>query len=248
MARIIIFFFLTITGCVNFGAPEAPYPAPPTEKWVSADRDGIAAMDIGLLTRATEYYNKQQSAGDDWADQAQGCLNRVDDFNDAAGSLGFQPAFLAGISLKESMCADIEGTTDDHGYMQIASVSRAHQLCAKDALGIEIDKLDYKRSDEHNIMLGTCVIDEYERRLGSRALGLYAYRHGVQGTRDASRNGRTPVSELSGDHTYKTMASIAFMAMLLDGEDPPTRIARLTHTHIPGWYPAGDLKLVQIAP
>lgn len=236
------------------------------------DRDEPAYVDIvrtsrgqldrfhrDILPHVVEEYN-QYVDSERWRRGAERCMTFLEQFEEVERLTLYPKEFIAGVALHESDGCR-QGASDwagGRGLMQITNIDRTrHVVPVGQMLNIPTSEVDYRRNTLHNLLVGVMVLDDYERRLGSRPHGMLAYNEGVGGVRrDARETGWSPGEELpsvtemrpnlrySGGmkprvYVPRVLATVVMMDRRMNGNEL-TQLDRIRPGDIPGWNPADD--------
>ena len=244
------------------GADDASTPAPGTPAYVEKVRNArarIAPFTEDILPGVRTEYNTYVGSSV-WRERAMNCLRSMEQFKKAERLTLFPAELLAGIALHESAGCNM-GARDrmgGRGWMQLTHISLVrHVAPAARMLGVDRSEMRYQTDVEHNLLTGVMVLDDYERKMGSRPLGLLAYNMGTGGVRRAMvRTGwsageeRPTIVEMRGVlrndarakprvYVQKVLATAVMMRRVANG-DPLTPLKRLSPNDVPGWDPRED--------
>lgn len=228
---------------------------------IRAEREKLGAMEESLLPKITEQYNLELSENSGWEDWAQNCLTYRDVFEEVEYLTGYPAAFVAGFAMHESAGCKMNASdwAGGRGFMQLTKIDKnRHVYPAAEMLNIERSQVRYNTDPLHNLLVGICVLDDYERRLGSRPHGMLAYNMGVGGVRKYARKTGWKKSTLPEIvvmkphlrydkkakpriYVQKIAAAVIFMDKTLRGELIERKEdGYFTSDDIPGWDPAND--------
>lgn len=269
MARLLLLtaWLLTLVSCSantsDGGAedadsdPESSIPA--YVETIRTARAKIRPMRPSLLQKVTEEYNLS-IARNDWPVWAERCLEYREVFEEAHELTLYPTALIAGIAMHESAGCSMSASdwAGGRGFMQLTHIEeRRHVDPIATMLGLKRDEVHYHTEPLHNVLVGIAVLDDYERRLGSRPHGLLAYNMGVGGVRKAARkagwrSGLFPEIVTMKPHlrydekmkprvyVQRILASIIMMDRALTGVPIERQQTRFALDDIPGWNPAYD--------
>lgn len=266
--QLLFFLLFILLGCSERQAPAeqelsaTEYPA--HIKTIREARKDIAPMKPSLLRKITEEYNLHLKEAAGWQTWAERCLEYREDFEQVEYLTAYPSALIAGFAMHESGGCDMSASdwAGGRGFMQLTHIDkRKHVGCAGSILGVKRSEVDYEHEPLHNLLVGVCVLDDYERRLGSRPHGILAYNMGVGGVRKHAKlagwSGRDTPPEivimkphLRYDSKMKPrvyVQRIAAAAIMMDKALRGEAIVRkddgyFTLADIPGWNPAEDGK------
>ena len=226
---------------------------------VRAERSKLRGFSKDILPHVLEEYNTYVGNGA-WRTGAERCLQQMEMFRRAESMTLYPAALIAGIALHESEGCNMaaKDRMGGRGWMQLTNISVSrHVRPAAIMLHLPMTAMEHKTNPEHNMLVGIMVLDDYERRLGSRAHGLLTYNEGAGGVRrDAREAGwkrgkRLPsVTDLRPWLAYtggmkprvyvpRVLACVVMMTRALKGE-PLVRLDRVQPEDIPGWDPRND--------
>jgi hypothetical protein len=226
---------------------------------VRAARARIASFNEDILPHVAREYNAYVRA-ETWRRRANNCFKHMEQFREAERLTLYPAELLAGIALHESAGCNM-GARDaagGRGWMQLTHITPSlHLRPAAQMLRLPAQQVNYKGNQEHNLLVGIMVLDDYERRLKSREHGLLAYNMGVGGVRRAMRAAGWTAGEplptvtdirphLRNDrrarprvYVARVLATAVMMHRLATSK-PLTPLKRLRPEDVPGWDPKDD--------